>query len=78
MRERKSCDLGRDDLLRVAGAEAGLHHRGGIDVDLDRGRAAGRARRARKLGGMSMTKVYRPAFISGTMSRSAIGCGVWK
>ena len=31
-----------------------------------------------KFGGMSMTKVYRPAFISGTICRSAIGAGVWK
>ena len=27
-------DLGRDDLLRVAGPEARLHHRGRVDVDL--------------------------------------------
>ena len=34
-------DLGRDDLLRVIGADAGLHHRRRIDVELDRGLAAG-------------------------------------
>jgi hypothetical protein len=29
-----------------------------------------------KSGGISMTKVNRPAFKSGMMSRSVIGCGV--
>ena len=33
-------DLGRDDLLRIAGAEARLHHRRRIDIDLHRGLAA--------------------------------------
>ena len=32
-------DLGRDDLLRVAGPEARLHHRGRIDIHLNRGSA---------------------------------------
>jgi len=31
----KILDLGHDDLLRIAGAKAGLDHGGGIDVDLD-------------------------------------------
>ena len=52
-------DLGRDDLLRIAGPEAGLDHRRRIDIDLN-----GRARPPRtyfsKLGGMSTMKVYRP------------------
>ena len=33
-------DLGRDDLLRIAGPEARLHHRGRIDVDLQPGPAS--------------------------------------
>ena len=53
----KIADLGRDDLLRVAGADAGLHHRGRVDVDLDR-RAGGRPSTSRsKCGGMSTTNM---------------------
>ena len=33
-------DLGRDDLLRVAGPEPRLHHRGRVDVDLKPGLAS--------------------------------------
>jgi hypothetical protein len=54
-----------------------LRHRGGVDVELDRGLAPSENVTG-KLGGMSMTTVYLPAFISGTTSRSAIGCGGWK
>ena len=28
-------DLGGDDLLRITGAKAGLHHRGRVDIDLE-------------------------------------------
>ena len=34
-------DLGGDDLLGIAGAEPGLHHRGRIDVDLQPGLLSG-------------------------------------
>ena len=74
----KIVDLGRDDLLRVAGPEPRLHHRGRIDIELYCRAGASPSTSRWKFGGMSMTKVYRPAFISGTTSRSAIGCGVWK
>ena len=36
----KVADLGGDDLLRVAGPEARLHHRGRVDIHLDRGLAS--------------------------------------
>ena len=41
VRERKSAISVVDDLLGVAGAEAGLHHGRGVDVDLQRRAAAG-------------------------------------
>jgi hypothetical protein len=49
--------LAGDDLLRIAGAETRLHHRGRIDVDLNGGPAPAQ-NVALEVRGMS--KVYRP------------------
>ena len=54
---RRRPHLAGDDRLDVAGAVAGLDHRGGVDVELDRRGCRPASRSAWKLGGMSRTKV---------------------
>ena len=63
---RQKFDLGADDLLDIAGADPGLHHRGRIDVEWMPGYVPP-ACRARKLGGISTANVSSPVFISGSI-----------
>ena len=73
-RERKSASSPVDDLLDVAGADAGLHHRGGIDVDLDRGVASGQ-HVALEVGRDVQDEGERPESIRWSTSLAAIGRG---
>ena len=72
---QKVFDLLGDDLLGVAGADARLHHRGGVHVDLDRGLASPQ-QVALKVGrDVDGEGVARRCSSGGSMSRSAIGRG---
>ena len=70
-------DLAADDILDIAVTDEGLAHAGGIDVDLDLRLPAGQ-HVPLKIRRISITNVYCPESIPGSMAATVIRSGVLK
>ena len=77
-RDRKLSISRRYDLLGVAGAEPRLHHRGGVDVELDAGRRVPQQVALEVGRDVDHEGVACRCSSAARSSRSAIGRGGWK